>query len=76
MGRLADVDLSLKLDKDKQERRQAPATVLNALSILRRVCNLAVRDELIIRNPASRLGEIMRRVDRMRAGSHSSKRML
>lgn len=51
----------------KLDAGQGPATVLNALSILRRVCNLAVRDELLTRNPASRLGEIMRRVDRRSA---------
>src|SRR5262245_44794065 len=51
----------------KLDAKQRPATVLNALSILRRVCNLAVRDGLLTRNPASRLGEIMRRVDRRSA---------
>ncbi len=51
----------------KLDAGQRPATVLTALSILRRVCNLAIRDELITRNPASRLGEIMRRVDRRTA---------
>src|SRR5262245_4150267 len=51
----------------KLEAGQRPSTVLNALSILRRVCDLAVRDGLLIRNPASRLGEIMRRVDRRSA---------
>jgi integrase len=37
------------------------------LSILRRVLNLAVREGLIERNPANRLGEIMRRVQRRTA---------
>ncbi len=45
----------------------APATILNGLSIIRRVFNLAVRDELVLRNPAARLGELMRRVDRSMA---------
>ena len=51
----------------KLDANQRPATVHNALSIVRRVCNLAVRDGLLTRNPASRLGEIMRRVDRREA---------
>jgi integrase len=45
----------------------SPSTILYSLSILRRVLNLAIRDGLIDRNPANRLGEIMRRVNRRTA---------
>jgi site-specific recombinase XerC len=39
-----------------------PATIRNSLSILRRVVNLLVRDDMMDRNPISNLGERMRRV--------------
>jgi len=42
----------------------APKTIRNALSVLRRVLYLLERDGLVARNPAARIGELMRRVDR------------
>ena len=39
-----------------------PATIKNALSILRRVVNLLIRDDQLSRNPLSNLGELIRRV--------------
>ena len=42
----------------------APITIRNHLSLLRRVLNLLVREEKIARNPASRIGELMRKVGR------------
>ena len=41
----------------------APSTIRNALAALARVLSLATRDGRIPRNPATRLGELMRRVD-------------
>ncbi len=40
--------LCVKLDADL-----APATILNGLSIVRRIFNLALRDDIVRRNPAS-----------------------
>jgi integrase len=51
----------------KTDAGQAPATILNALSIVRRVLGLAHRRGLIERNPANRIGELMRRVNRRSA---------
>jgi len=51
--------ISVKLDAGL-----APATILNGLSIVRRVLNLAISDDLIVKNPASGLGKLMQRVDR------------
>lgn len=42
----------------------APATIQNGLSIVRRVFSLAIRDDLVQRNPAAGLGALMRRVAR------------
>jgi integrase len=47
----------------------APKTIRNSLSILRRVFYLHQRDGLVERNPAARIGELMRRVDRRIASS-------
>jgi integrase len=44
------------------------ATIETTLSVLRRVLSLAQRRGEISRNPALRLGEIMRRVDRRTVG--------
>jgi integrase len=46
---------------------QSPRTIETTLSVLRRVLSLAHRHGDIARNPALRLGEIMRRVDRRAA---------
>ena len=48
----------------KLEAGQKPATILNALSTLRRVLNLAVRDGLIAQNPANGIGRLISRVTR------------
>jgi len=48
----------------KVDAGQKPATMLNALSIVRRVLNLAVRDGLIARNPANGIGRLIARVAR------------
>src|SRR5262245_21664794 len=42
----------------------SPRFIRNALSVLRRVCNLLVRDGALQRNPAAGIGELMRRVGR------------
>jgi len=49
----------------------APKTIRNALSVLRRVLTLLQRDGLVTLNPAARIGELMRRVDR-RVGTEAS----
>ncbi|MCP5057491.1 MAG: site-specific integrase [bacterium] len=46
----------------KLDEGLSPATIQNALSILRRVCSLAVEDEVLDRNPAARVGTLIRRV--------------
>jgi integrase len=51
----------------KLEAKLAPITIQTHLSILRRVLSLAQREGRIDRNPASNLGELMRRVDRRTA---------
>ena len=45
----------------------SPLTIQTHLSILRRVLSLAVREGHVSRNPAARLGELMRRVGRRTA---------
>ncbi len=45
----------------------SPATIRNALAALARVFSIAVREGRVVRNPATRLGELMRRVDRRNA---------
>jgi integrase len=63
---LRESDL-LKFVQVKLEAGLAPKTIRNTLSILRRVLNLLHREGQIDRNPASRLGELMRRVDKSAA---------
>ena len=41
----------------------APKTIRNAMSVLRRVMTLLEREGRLDRNPAARIGELMRRVD-------------
>jgi len=60
-GHLLDY-VKVKLDDD-----YAPSSILNGLSIVRRVLNLAVKDGLIDRNPALRVGELIGRVSRGKA---------
>jgi integrase len=57
----------LRFIREKLESGLAPVTIQTQLSILRRVLTLAHREGLISRNPAARLGELMRRVDRSKA---------
>jgi len=45
----------------------APATIRQHLSLLRRVCSLAVREGTLARNPAEHLGELLGRVGRAAA---------
>ena len=51
----------------KLEEGLSAPTIRNALAALARVFSLAVRAETVSRNPATRLGELMRRVDRRAA---------
>ena len=53
--------------REKLEVGLAPLTIQTHLSVLRRILSLAHREGDIPRNPASRLGEMMRRVDRRTA---------
>ena len=60
---LREADL-LDFIRRKLEDDLSPRFVRNALSVLRRVCNLLVRDGALQRNPAGGIGELMRRVGR------------
>jgi len=51
----------------KQESNYSASTIKNALSLVRRVFNLLLRDDLVDRNPAERLGELMTRMERRTA---------
>lgn len=54
----------LQFAQAKLDEGLSPKTIQNALAVLRRVLNLAMREGRVSRNPASRIGELMRRVDR------------
>src|SRR5690606_17172191 len=60
---IREADL-LDFVRAKLEQGLAPKTVRNALGVLRRVLYLAQREGSVARNPAARVGELMRRVDR------------
>ena len=60
---IREADL-LDFVRAKLEQGLAPKTVQNALGVLRRVLYLAQREGSVARNPAARVGELMRRVDR------------
>ncbi len=60
---LSEADL-LQFIRSKLDEGLSPKTIKNALSILRRVCNLAVRDRRMEHNPTAGIGDLMRRVDR------------
>ena len=45
----------------------SPRTIRNGLSVIRRVYVLLEREELVTRNPALKIGELIRRVDRASA---------
>jgi integrase len=63
---IREADL-LAFAKAKVDAGLSPKTAQNALSVLRRVYYLAQREGRIERNPAARMGELMRRI----AGRHS-----
>ena len=52
----------LRYIRQKLDQGQGPKTIRNALSLLRRVCSLLVRAGRLERNPASGMGELIRRV--------------
>jgi hypothetical protein len=52
----------LRYIREKLDAGLSPSTIKNGLTIVRRVLNLAHRDALIARNPASHIGELMKRV--------------
>ncbi len=58
---LQESDL-LRFTREKLSEGLSPKTIYNALSVLRRVLHLAERDGRVERNPAARIGELMRRV--------------
>jgi integrase len=60
---LRESDL-LEFVRHKLDADLSPRFIRNALSVLRRVCNLLVRDGALQRNPAAGIGELMRRVGR------------
>ena len=66
MREIHEADL-LRFATAKVDAGLSPKTVKNALSVLRRVYYLAQRDGRIERNPAARIGELMRRI----AGRHA-----
>ena len=57
----------LRYTRAKLDAGAAVATIQTQLSILRRVLSLAHQEGRIERNPAARLGALMRRVDRRTA---------
>ena len=67
---LTEGDL-LDYTKAKLDDGYAPATILNGLSIVRRVLALAVRDGVIPRNPALGCGRLISRVSRTTAAEVS-----
>ena len=66
---LTETDL-LNFVRIKLAKGLAPKTIRNALAILRRVFYLAQQEGTVVRNPAARIGELMRRVER-RVGSEA-----
>jgi integrase len=66
LAQIREEDL-LQYIRTKLDSGLAPRTIETHLSILRRVLSLAVRDGRVPRNPAARLGELMRRVGRRTA---------
>ena len=63
LRKLREADL-LDFVRSKLEQGLSPKTIQNALGVLRRVLYLAQREGVVVRNPAARVGELMRRVDR------------
>lgn len=48
----------------KLDQKLSRSTIQNGLSIVRRILNIAQRRGQVSRNPASRIGELLKRVDR------------
>jgi len=63
MREITEADL-LDYIRAKVEAGHKPATILNALSIVRRVLNLAIRDGQIQQNPANGIGRLISKVAR------------
>lgn len=63
---ITEADL-LRFADAKLAQGRSVALVENALGILRRVLNLAQREGLLDRHPATRLGELIRRLERREA---------
>jgi len=63
---IREADL-LDFVRAKRAAGLAPGTIRNALSALRRVYSLLEREGVVSRNPAARIGELMRRVERASA---------
>ncbi len=63
LGDIREEDL-LRYISVKTGAGLAPSTIRNALATLQRVLSISHREGRISRNPAVRLGELMRRVDR------------
>jgi integrase len=66
MREISEADL-LRYIEAKLTEGLSPKTIKNHLSTLRRVYHLLQRDERVVRNPAARIGELMRRVERATA---------
>jgi site-specific recombinase XerD len=64
LRRLREEDL-LRYVRAKLDQGLAPATIRRHLASLQRVLSIAHREGRIPRNPAARLGELMRRVERV-----------
>ncbi len=63
---IRETDL-LQFVQKKLDQGLTPKTIRNSLSVLRRVYNLAQRANRITHNPASHIGELLRRVDKREA---------
>ncbi|MGH0028492.1 MAG: tyrosine-type recombinase/integrase [Myxococcota bacterium] len=57
----------LRFVREKSAQGLAPKTIKNALSLLRRVCSVLVREGSLSSNPAAQIGELMRQVARASA---------
>jgi len=63
LAELREPDL-LEFIGQKLDSGLSPATVSNSLSVLRRVLNLAAQEGHVTRNPAARIGQLMRQAGR------------
>jgi len=60
-------DLLLAFIAAKLDEELSTSTIRNALTIVRRVLNLAEQEGLILRHPAKRIGQLLRKVDARQA---------